>query len=62
MGRQSPRISLTESGRLDVPVDHLDPLVRRNPNVKYFISEDEDFILKFNDLMKLAGQIFSVGK
>ncbi len=56
------RSSLTESARLDVPNDYLDPSVRRKPNVKYFISEDEDFIMKFNDLMKLAGQIFSIGK
>ncbi len=56
------RISLAESARLDVPNDYLDPAARRKPNVKYFISEDEDFMLKFSELMKSARQIFAVGK
>ena len=56
------KVSLTESARLDVSNEYLDPSVRRQPNVKYFISEDEDFLMKFGDLMKVAGQIFAVGK
>ncbi len=56
------RISRTESARLDVSNDYLEPAERRKPNVKYFISEEEDFIMKLDNLMKLAGQIFSVKK
>lgn len=56
------RSTLAQSARLDVPVDHLDISERRNDSVKYFISEDEDFIMKFPELMRLAGQIFSAGR
>ncbi len=40
------KTALAESARLDVPNDHLDKGDRRVPGVKYFISEDEDFLIK----------------
>lgn len=38
--------ALAESARLDVPTDHLDKSDLRAPGIKYFISEDEDFLIK----------------
>ncbi|MBI2934604.1 MAG: hypothetical protein HYY29_03430, partial [Chloroflexi bacterium] len=40
------RTALAESARLDVPTDHLDKSDLRAPGIKYFISEDEDFLIK----------------
>lgn len=38
--------ALAESARLDVPTDHLDKSDLRAEGIKYFISEDEDFLIK----------------
>ncbi len=38
--------ALAESARLDVPTDHLDKGDLRVPGIKYFMSEDEDFLIK----------------
>ncbi|MBI4333866.1 MAG: extracellular solute-binding protein [Chloroflexi bacterium] len=35
-----------QSARLDVPVDHLDPELRRDPSAKYVDTETEEFFLK----------------
>ncbi len=41
-----------ESARLDVPTDHLDKGDLRMPGVKYFISEDEEFLIKKTEYEK----------
>ena len=48
----------TQSARLDVPVDHLDPVWRRDPSINYFVTEDEDFLLHQEEQLKLAKEIF----
>ena len=48
-----------ESARLDVPTDHLDKGDLRTPGVKYFVSEDEDFLMKKREYEgKWAKEIF----
>ncbi len=41
-----------ESARLDVPNDHLDKGDLRDPGVKYFVGEDEDFLIKKTEYEK----------
>ena len=50
-----------ESARLDVPTDHINKGDLRVPGVKYFISEDEEFLLKKVEYEnKWAKEIFGV--
>ena len=53
------RTARAESARLDVPNDHLNKADRRDPKVKYFISEDESFLKKKREYeKKWAKEIF----
>lgn len=53
------KTATAESARLDVPNDHLDKGDRRVPGVKYFISEDEDFLIKKTEYeKKWAKEVF----
>ncbi len=47
-----------QSARLDVPTDHLTKDDMRDPSVKYFISEDEEFLIKIKDYENKAKEIF----
>ena len=48
-----------ESARLDVPVDHINKEDRREPGVKYFLSESEDFLIKKTEYeRKWAKEVF----
>lgn len=47
-----------QSGRVDIIVEGLDPLVVRDPKMKYFDSYTEAFVLKGPEQMKLAKEIF----
>lgn len=53
------RIVLAESARLDVPTDHLNKDDLRDPAVKYFISEEEEFLYKIREYEKNAREIFT---
>ncbi len=48
-----------QSGRVDVPTDHIDPSQLREPGVKYINSSNEEYALRQNDYLKLAQQIFA---
>lgn len=50
--------TLFQSARIDVPTDFLKPDEIRKPEVKYFISETEDFLKQQDEHMKLAKEIF----
>ena len=53
------RTARAESARLDVPNDHLNKGDLRDPNVRYFISEDESFLKKKREYeKKWAKEIF----
>ncbi len=52
------RETLFQSARLDVPTDFLSPEETRDPNQKYFVGEDEDFLVKQVDHMRTAKDIF----
>lgn len=52
------RISLIPSARVDVPVDHLDPLRIIKPGVKYFNTDTEDFIRELPGMLRQAREIF----
>lgn len=47
-----------QSGRLDVPTDHLNPSYIRQPNINYIISDDEDMLMKQAVQMKQAEEMF----
>lgn len=47
-----------QSGRTDVVVEGLDPMVVRDPKMKYFDSYTEAFVQKQPEHMKRAGEIF----
>lgn len=47
-----------QSARMDTPTDHLHPLVVRDPAKKYFVKEQEDFLLKEPEYFKLAKEVF----
>lgn len=54
------RANLLQSGRVDVPVDHISPEMLRSSGVSYFISENEDFIANtYPEYLKLAKEIFA---
>ncbi len=52
------RTNLTQSSRVDIPTEHLDPFGVRDPKKKYFNSENEDFLLRQPEFSKNAKQIF----
>jgi len=53
------KTALAESARLDVPNDHIAREDRRIPGVKYFIGDDEDFLIKKTEYEhKWAKEIF----
>lgn len=47
-----------QSMRKDVPTDHLDKNSIRQPGVKYFSTDDEDFMLKEPQFTEMAREIF----
>lgn len=47
-----------QSGRFDVPTDHLSADEMRDPSVKYLIAESEDFQLKQAEGLNLVKEIF----
>lgn len=47
-----------QSGRLDIPADHLNPGYIRQPNINYIISDDEDMLMKQAVQMKQAEEMF----
>lgn len=53
------KLVLAQSAREDVPADHLDILDRRQPGIKYFNSEDEDFLKKEPENTEKAREVFS---
>ncbi len=53
------KTAAAESARLDVPTDHLNKDDLRVPGVKYFISEDEEFLIKKTEYeSKWAKEVF----
>lgn len=48
-----------QSARLDVPTDFLSPEKVRQPGIKYYYLEREEFLLKESDLYREAREIFS---
>ncbi len=52
------RISGQNSAREDVPTDHLDPILRRQPGVKYILSNTEEWSLASPQREKLSAEIF----
>lgn len=48
-----------QSARVDVPTDHLDPMSLRNPILKYFNGDDEDWLLKQPERIKIVREIFA---
>lgn len=48
----------TQSARVDVPSAHVDSTFRRQPGVKYFNTNDEEFLLGVEKRNKLAREIF----
>lgn len=52
------KAELTQSARLDAPVGHLPAEKRRDPGIKYFWSETEDFLSQQPEQAKLAREIF----
>lgn len=46
------------SARVDVPIDHVDPQYFRNPSVKYFWADTEEFLLNQPGQANLAREIF----
>ncbi len=51
--------TLTQSARVDIPVDLIPPERVREPGVPYFISEDEEFLVNEPEHTKLAKEIFA---
>ncbi len=49
-----------QSARLDVPVDFLSPEKKRQPGVKYYYLEKEEFLTKESNLYKEARDIFGI--
>lgn len=47
------------SARVDVPTENMDPKRLREPSVKYFWSDTEEFLLKQPEQAKMAKEIFS---
>lgn len=47
-----------QSGRVDVPLDHLDPQQIRNPSMKYYFADTEEFLSKQPEQAKMAQEIF----
>ena len=47
-----------QGARLDVPTDFLRPEQMRDPNVKYWLKEREDVLLKISDYSKASKEIF----
>ncbi len=52
------RSILAQSARVDVPTDHLDKDDIRDPNVKYFVSEEETFLIKIREYQEKSKVIF----
>lgn len=52
------RATNTQSARIDINTDFLDSEVVRRPGVSYFITEDEEFLLKELEAIEMAQQIF----
>lgn len=48
-----------QSARVDVPTDHLDSMSLRNPSVKYFNGDDEDWLVKQPERIKIVREIFA---
>lgn len=48
-----------QSSRVDVPIDHLDPAIIRDPKMKYITGDDEEYLLKEPEYRQLARQIFN---
>ncbi len=46
------------SARVDVPTEHVDPIYFRNPSVKYFWADTEEFLLKQPEQANTAREIF----
>lgn len=53
------RSILAQSARIDVPTDHLDKDDIRDPNVKYFVSEEENFLIKIREYQEKSKVIFA---
>lgn len=53
------RASGYQSGRVDVPVDHLDPVKLRQPGFPYIQTSHEDFNRKADEALKAAQEIFA---
>lgn len=47
-----------QSGRVDVPTDHLQPQIVRDPKMKYFDSYSMDFTLQQPEHIKMSKEIF----
>lgn len=47
-----------QSARIDVPTDHLDSVSLRDPKIKYFNGDDEDWLLKQPERIKIVREIF----
>lgn len=47
-----------QSGRLDVPTDHLPKEYLREPGVNYLISYNEEYVLKEPEVIEKAAEVF----
>ncbi len=52
------RVTATETARVDIPTDFLDPETIRQPGVKYFSQISPAFEVKKRDYMELSKEIF----
>jgi len=52
------KLVFAQSAREDVPTDHLDKLDIRIPGVRYFMSDNEDFIKKEQEYIEKAREVF----
>lgn len=52
------KANAVQSARLDIDTSFLDPLILRKPGAPYFVSENEEFLLKDPENLALAKQIF----
>lgn len=51
----------TQSARIDVPTDHLNPNMRRNPNIKYYSTSEWDYVSRDKEKdFALAREIFGM--
>ncbi len=54
----SSRASGYQSTRVDVPTDHLESIIVRQPGVKYISTTDKDFLAKEVDLKNRVIEVF----